>query len=138
MAKTFIDTLEEVTEEVAQWASQTINQVTEIISPDGRPYMSRLLSEEEQVEQYLNLRGDPQAWSQWLGERELEIIQELLQGGMNEAEISLVSPQQLAASIALQYSASMEKLINRRLSQPIEDEKYTQDKPTTIGPSSQY
>lgn len=115
MSKTYIDTLEEVAEEVSQWAIELIENVIKVIAPDGRPFDSIPKSPEEELNDYLKIRGNEQGWQEWLNLQELQIVQQLTTAQVPQEEIALIQPTLIALSHARRYSARMEKMLKDKL-----------------------
>jgi len=112
---TYMETLEDVAQEVSTWAVDIIKHVVEAVSPEGRPFDTELMSTEDQLNEYLNIRGNPDAWLQWISIQELNITEQLFAAQVPEGEIALANPHKLAFAYALKYSSKMEKLLQRRL-----------------------
>lgn len=84
------------------------DDILNAIAPDGRPYGMTKLSKRERLRQYTeNLRGNPDAWRQWMSDRVFEIHQAL--AAFPPEKIALVAPWNIAQQMALSYSASMER-----------------------------
>lgn len=96
------------------------DDILETIAPDGRPYGMTKLTERERLRQYVeNLKGNPQAWRQWMGDRVLEIQQAL--ADLPPEKIAMVAPWNIAQQMALAYSAGMERAL-RKEEERINDE----------------
>lgn len=114
MTNTFIDDLEEVVEAAAQWAVEQVDIIVDVLAPDGRAFGTKKLTPEEKIAQYLQLRGNATAWAAWVDDRASTIVQELLMGGVSAEDIQAIKPLDIATAFAIQYSASMEKLIKEQ------------------------
>ena len=110
---TYIDSLEEVAEIVSEWAAKIIDITIDNLAPDGRPFGMQPLSEDEQIAQYMELRGNPEAWSTWITDRVKSITDRLTSQGIAEEQISEVQPFDIVESFAIDYSARMERLIGK-------------------------
>ena len=111
---TFIDSLELISEMVADWAVEQIEAITEALSPDGRPFGMRALTEQEQLAEYLLMRGNEEAWSKWINDRALGLIEQLEGSGISPDKVAVIQPFDIVASFAVDYSARMETLIKER------------------------
>ncbi len=107
----FIDMVEEISDEVSNWGVEYIQTVVKALAPNGRPFGMEELTDEEQVGQYLELRGSEQAWSQWINERALNIVERLTFAGVSDEQIFTVKPYDIAEQMALAYSARMERTL---------------------------
>jgi hypothetical protein len=113
--RTFIDTLENVEDEVARWASNLINDTISALAPDGRGYQKEVLSDEEQLRVYAEeFRGNREAWAGWLQKAVDEVVNLLKEAGLSEADIAAVHPYSLAQGQAMRYSLRMERLLAKR------------------------
>lgn len=111
MPDTFIDDLEFITEATAEWSLEQIDNIVEVLAPDGRGFGTQKLTDEQKIAQYLQLRGNAAAWQAWINDRSLTIVQTLSESGVNPADIEAIAPLDIAVAFATEYSASMEKLI---------------------------
>ena len=111
---TYIDSLEEVSEIVANWAANIVDTTIDSLAPDGRPFGMQELTENEQIAQYMTLRGDSEAWSTWITDRDKSITDRLTSQGIDEEQIAEVQPFDIVESFAIDYSSRMEKLIGKQ------------------------
>lgn len=116
MSQSYIEVLEDVALEVSQWAEEFTDNIIEAVSPDKRPFDSVPTSETDDLNKYLEIRGNPNAWIQWIGLQEYSITNQLYSAQVPDDEIALISPRKLAEAYALAYSAKMEKLLVKKLS----------------------
>lgn len=107
---TFIGTTEAEIEEVAEWANDLINEIVDLLAPDDEPFGVTERSEEEQIENYLQVRGNSTAWLQWMANKEFEIMQ-LLATQLPPEALQALNTRQLALNYALDWSIRMEKII---------------------------
>lgn len=105
---TYIDWLEELIEIVSDNAVATITDVLAVVAPDGRGLFMDAQTDEDQLEVYMGLRGDPLAWGQYIMDGAMEMEQKLLEAGVPPDEISAVHPFDVVQKFAIQYSAEME------------------------------
>lgn len=116
---TYIDQLERIVDIVSDWAVQTVIDVTQSISPDGRGLFMVPQSDEEMLQDYLVLRGQPMAWGTYIMDAAQSIEQKLLDSGLPQDEIANVHPFDIAQKYAIMYSAEMEeKLSNLKSKEP--------------------
>ena len=111
---TFVDDLERIVGLVSDWAVDTVNMVVEELSPDGRPFGMRQLTDHERLTEHVELRGNPEAWENWINERVLQIIQTLEGSGIAPDRIAAIQPYDIMAAHAIDYSREMEQLISKR------------------------
>ena len=111
MPSSFIDELESISADVSDWGVEYINVVVKALSPDGRPFGMDELTEEEQVSDYLEIRGNVDTWTQWITDRALNIVQRLTVAGISDEKIFTVKPYDIAEQMALAYSVRMEKVM---------------------------
>ena len=108
----FIEDFEEVIEVAAQWGAKYVDEIVHILSPDGRALGMEKLSEKEAVARYMReLRGNPEAWANWIREKVSLIKGELTKAGLSEELILSVHPYDVAERFAIVYSARMENLV---------------------------
>lgn len=112
---TYVDQLERVTDEVSDWAVGIIQRVYETLAPDNRGWDEVLQSEEDQLNDYIMLRGNPEAWGQYLYELAEDISTKLMDAGLPSDDIASVHPWDLAQKFALDYSVRMEKLLDKKV-----------------------
>ena len=111
MAVSYIDELEEVVDIVATWAYEVVEEVITAISPDGKPFGMKPKTQEEKIEEYLVLRGNPEKWGQWITSNADFITKKLRESGVAEDKVLSVHPYDLAIRLAVKYSADMEPLV---------------------------
>lgn len=107
---TFVGTTEAEIEEVAEWADKLINEIVNLLAPDNRPFGVEERSEQEQIDNYLQVRGNSIAWLQWMANKEFEIMQ-LLATQLPPEALQALNTRQLALNYALDWSIRMEKII---------------------------
>lgn len=110
----FITDLEELVDEVSDWASDTIQNIVSLLSPDGKPFGVEELSDDEALEAYLMIRNNPDAWLNFINEKATYVINRLTQEGLGQDSISAVHPYDIAINYAYRYSAEMESLYRKR------------------------
>jgi|SRR3990167_136252 len=110
---TFIDEVEQVVDEVAIWGADQVKAAIDALAPDGRPFGTVKRTEEEQIAEYLTIRGNPTNWLIWLRAKSEELIQQLMVGGIDQDVIATIDPVDIAIAFAIDYSAEMEsKLVD--------------------------
>ncbi len=112
---TFVDIMELVIEDVAKWAHTSIKSVLDSLAPDGRAFEERKLSQEEQIELWLRLRGSPEKWGEWVTQRVQILMDTMASSGVSEEAILAAHPHDLAWRMALNYDAQMRALYARRV-----------------------
>lgn len=113
---TYVDQLERVADEVSDWATAVIFRVYETLAPDNRGWDETIQSEEDQINDYVMLRGNPEAWGQYLFELAEDISTKLMDAGLPSDDIASVHPWDLAQKFALDYSVRMETLLEGKMS----------------------
>lgn len=108
MTTTYVDTLEMVTEHVSDWGVKIVNKVLDVLMPDGRPYGFKQDSVEEQLATYMQLRGNTEAWMEYILEKAQDIEKRLADAALPPDEIAAVHPWDIAQKLAIEYSVRME------------------------------
>lgn len=124
MSASYIADLEQVYKEVAKWCEDAIREIIHVLAPDGRPFGMAAKSEEEQLMEYLSIRGNSEKWLQWIVSNADFITQKLREGGVAEDKILSVHPYDLAVRLAYSWSAEMEEKLGRVieiLNKPIDE-----------------
>lgn len=106
-AQGYITDLERVCEIVSDWYVDSVLKVSAVLMPDGRPF-DYVDDPQARMRDYLALRGDPAAWSQYLLTEAESITQKLQDSGLPEDQILSVHPYDLAQKFAVEFSAHME------------------------------
>jgi len=109
----YITDMEEVIDEVADWAVSLIQETISALMPDGKPFLMELKTEDDQIEEYMALRGNPEAWTKFIAENTSAIILELQDSGLDADLINTVHPADIAQKFAISWSADMEKVLER-------------------------
>lgn len=113
MTTNYIDQLEQLVETVSYWAVSTILETVQAISPTGRGLFQTTQSDEEMVEDYMQLRGNAIAWGTYIMDAAQAIEQKLVDSGLGPDDIASVHPFDIAQKYALAYSADMEAKIDK-------------------------
>lgn len=95
-------------EDVVDFIEQYIDDITSVIMPDGVGFGEKKQTMQERVAEYAKLRGDPEAWARWIGERAGEISARAQQMLPPEQAAS-INAWDIAARLAIQYGLKMEK-----------------------------
>lgn len=109
---TYIDELESVQDEVVNELIDLVTKTVDIIAPDGRGFLQEEKTEQEQLQEYLSVRGDVNNWREWINGTESSIVQELLNKGIPQEYIGVIRPREIASSYAVEWSKKMEGLIS--------------------------
>ena len=96
MAETFIDDLEAVVDEVAQWGADEVVAVINALAPDGRPFGAVKKDIEQQLTEYRLLRNDVNAWMVWISQKATELTGTLMQASIDPDTINAVNPVNIA------------------------------------------
>ena len=112
---TYIDEIEAVVTEVAEWAAGEITSIVNALAPDGRPFLGEKVSIEEQLTVYRGMRNDVTAWQAWISNKAIEITNMLVTSGMSPETINAVNPLDIAISYSLAYSSTMERELEKRM-----------------------
>jgi|CXWK01.1.fsa_nt_gi hypothetical protein len=105
----FVQNVEEAIEELSDWVVQTVNDIINEIMPDGRPFFQEPKTKLEQLEEYMQIRGNPEAWTKWMAEQTGVIIMELQDSAVSPDLILSVHPVDIAQKTAITWSAEMEE-----------------------------
>lgn len=105
---TFIDLLESVIDIVSDAAVKQIESVTTALAPDGRGFGLTFQTDDEMIADYMQLRGNPQAWGDYIFSAVQQIEQKLSESALDPQAIASVHPFDIAQKAAIQYSAEME------------------------------
>lgn len=108
----YVTDLEEITELVSDWAVKLIEEITEALLENGRPFDTVELTNEEKLQEYLKYRGNPEAWAQYVNSMAEKIFNTLQENGVSVDAIASVHPVDIALRFAYQYSYEMERLID--------------------------
>lgn len=108
-----IKDLEDAVEIVSDWAVGVVQEVTKVLSPDGRPFGYTEQSDQEQITEYLMLKGDPEAWATRIGEVAGDITKKLTDAQVSPDEIASVHPMDIAQKYLISYSADMETMMEK-------------------------
>ena len=108
----YIDEAEKITEEVASKLIEIINLTADTIAPDGRGFLQAEKTDQEQLAEYLEIRGDVNKWREWINNTESAIVQELLMKGVPQEYIGSIKPRVLAGQYGTSWSAKMEGIIS--------------------------
>ena len=114
MPSSFVDDVELIADEIADWVAVTVNDTVRYLSPNGRPLGEQKMTPEEQLISYLQMRGNVMAWQQFIDGYAQQIIQRVSSEGVNPEVIASIHPYDLAVAFAVDYSARMEKLYRRK------------------------
>ena len=104
----FVTDIEEVVEELSDWAVETVLEILDSITPDGKPFFKEPISVAEQLEEYMAIRGNPEAWTKWMAEQAVTIILELQDSAVPPDMILSVHPVDISQKAAIAWSAEME------------------------------
>lgn len=105
---TTITDYEEIVDIVSDWAVEVLEDAISRIMPDGKSFGHSLMSEEEQMNEYMKLRGSPDAFFRYIDGKAREIINRLSADGVDEEKIQSCHPYDIAVSVVLDWSARME------------------------------
>lgn len=110
---TAIDDFEWTGREVAKWAAEYVTGVVTALAPDGRAFGQVKLNEDEEMQLYVrNLRGNPDAWRDWIDERVQKVKEMLQTSGLSPEDTAKAHPYDIVQAFALNYSKRMERLLN--------------------------
>jgi hypothetical protein len=104
----FVRDIEEAVEELADWTVETVNEIIAEIMSDGKPFFLEPKTELEELEEYMGVRGNKEAWTKWMAEQTGAIIMELQDSAVAPDLIISVHPVDIAQKVAIDWSARME------------------------------
>lgn len=109
-----IENWEALVDELVPELVADVELIVEAISPNGARWGMEKRTEHEQLMDYLeNLRGNPDAWLNWIRTR-VQGIQESLAGVDPKLALS-AHPYNIAEARAFAYSAKMERLWKKEI-----------------------
>lgn len=106
--ETFPRAIERLIDDVVDFAEQYIDEITKALAPDGVGFGMKKMTPQERVAEYMKLRGNPDAWAEWIGQRAGEIAARAEQS-LSPDRVAQVKPWDIAARLAIQYGVKMEK-----------------------------
>ena len=115
-----VDDMEEVVEKTAQWAADIIAEVTEALSPGGRPFGFLATTPEEDMNNYLKLRGNPAVWSAYIDGKAQDMIAQLTQSRVPPEKIATIRPYTIVLKYILNWGAEMEEKYMKSMMEGVE------------------
>ena len=106
---TFIEDMEALVDKVSDWGVDVILDSVEQLTKDGRPFGAVAMSPEIQMEEYMKLRGNPEAFVKYIDSKARDLITQLMEDGIAEEDIASVHPYDIAINFAIEWSYDMEK-----------------------------
>lgn len=113
---TWPDETEEIIDSVVKSMADDIEFIIDSFMPDGRRFREKSLSEDEQLEMYLNegLHDNTAACENWIRTRVVQLTQELQKYGVPPEMVAQAHPYDRVQTAAFKFSAKMEKLLEER------------------------
>lgn len=111
MSRTFIDQLDDVVEVVSDFGVQIVTRALDLLAPDGRPFGYEPGTPEMQIQEYMPLRGNAEAWGQWIMDNAQVIVEKMQENSLSPSDIESIHPYDIAQKAAIGYSVRMEALI---------------------------
>lgn len=108
----FVALLEEMEQELLDWATQYEDTMVEALSPGGRPFGMVRKPMDELLEDYKAIRGNPAAWSRFIDERLVAALQEAGDAPLDEVKRRHL--YDIVVRWVVQYSVMMERELRRR------------------------
>lgn len=105
----YLSTLEEVEELLTDWAVEIIEEVVNTLSPDGKPFAMEEQTVEEQIDEYLLIRDDPNKMFNWMIKQYEFFAQKLSESGLDEAQVKQVHPHDVIIRLTAHYVDQMER-----------------------------
>lgn len=105
---------EDVQEIVSNWAVDVIQEIVHALIPDDRPFGFQEQSIEEQINEYILLRSNPNAWLEYIQTNAQLIEQKLQEASVPPDLIASVHPFDISVKFSLAYSAYMEDQLRAR------------------------
>ena len=112
MAKSLVDDLQDVIDEVADWSIKAILGAIDQFTLNSAPFDHVEKPREVQIDEYLAIRGNAQAWYSRLEDTAQTLIGQLKEMGLPEGEIAKLSPYTIAFKVQAKYHLDMEKMLN--------------------------
>ena len=113
LAKSFIDDIEEIIEEVSDWAKKVVDETVQLLSPDGRAFGTVHQTDEERLEEYLKIRENTSGWAAYIDSTARTIMDKLTMDNVNPDLVVSVHPYSIAVKLAYAYANEMEGIINK-------------------------
>src|SRR3990170_2427470 len=83
----FTQEAEEYIELVSDWAVTAVKEITEALLQDGRPFDTVELAMEEQIRDYLEIRGNSKGWQSHLKDLVDKVLNRLEEAGISQDKI---------------------------------------------------
>ena len=109
---TFIEDMEALVDIVSDWGVDVVLDSVAQLTKDGRPFGAELRSSEIQMEDYMKLRGNPEAFAKHIDSKARDLITQLTEEGIAEEDIASIHPYDIAIKFAIDWSYDMEKKLN--------------------------
>ena len=104
-----LERVEELVEILSDRAVETIERTIEHITTEGRPFGAITKSLEIQHEDYMKVRGNPEAYARYIDSKARDLINQLMEDGIAEEDIASIHPYDIAIRFAIDWSYQMEK-----------------------------
>lgn len=109
----FIADMEAMSKDMAVWAADYIEEVLETLMPDRRGWKEVLPTPNERLIDYLDIRGNPDAWRKWIEMKVMEVRQMLADSGLTEDIIVDLGVDDIVQPMAIAYSNAYEAMLSR-------------------------
>jgi len=108
----FIAALESMEAVIEEWAAKYEEDMIRALSPNGRPFGMEKKSQQELLEEYKQMRGNPEAWRQFFRDRLAVALSSVDASNLEEAQAKHIAD--IVARWVIRYSADMEELLRRQ------------------------
>ena len=104
---------ESVLDDAVESVRQDIEYILDAFMPDGRPFGTEKLSEEDQLAKYVGdgLHDNPDAAMNWIREHVLKLVDMMKAFGIDDQQIMSVHPYDIVETAGLIWSGHMENLL---------------------------
>jgi hypothetical protein len=120
----FIKDMETMAIDLANWAADYVEDVIETLMPDKRAWQEVLPTPNEQLMQYLDMRGNNEAWRKWIELKVMEMRQLLADSGLEEETIATLGVYDIVEPMAIAYSVAHEQLLDKLgTRQPLDEDE---------------
>lgn len=109
-----IEDMEKVVEQVSDWAVDIILQVKKALG--DRPFGLLDQSPEEEMMNYEKLRGNPQAWFQYIDGKAQDMVAQLTAQRIPPEKIATIRPYEIVIRYVMDWSKKMEDRFSQEMS----------------------
>ena len=113
MTTSLVQDVDQIIDEVAQWAIDIIMEAIDKFTLKSGPFGFVKLTPEEQLVEYSNYRGNAQAWYSRIESTAQGLIGQLKTAGIPEDQIATLAPYNIAFLVTAKYDMDMRELMEK-------------------------